>query len=126
MFPYDTCMDVNLPTFSADLLLYKGYSSFHETVLHTNSRLNQIEHCALSCMVILDSACHKVHVSHCVYRVYILCSICASGNPLFCHCTGYILHCTNQITSCFAMKSVRDFSFCVKTYAVMSCLYTGD
>ena len=88
MSPYDTCMDVNLPTFSAELLMYKGYSSFHVTVLHTNARLNLIEHFAVSCMVILHLVYHMVHVSYCAYIVYILSSIYASGNPISCHCTG--------------------------------------
>ena len=71
MCPYHTYMDVNIPTFSAELLFYKGYSSFHVTVLHNNDRLNHIEHFTLSCMVLFDSVYHKVHVSYCAYRVHI-------------------------------------------------------
>ena len=62
--PFCISMVANLPPYSADLLLYKGYPSSPVAVLHT--MLEDIAYAIfrLSCMVNLDSVYRKVHASY--------------------------------------------------------------
>ena len=48
--------------------------------------------------------------------------MCACGRKRFCHSTDIS---NNGLGRCFIMKFIRDFNFCLKALAVMSCLLSG-
>ena len=144
-------MVANLPPSSTDLLLYKGYPSVPVTVLDTNARGYRLEHFpsfmhgefgfnipqgpCIICFVI--TSCYNLSMSASGISAHITLSIsfglilllsqismCEYGNPLFCHSTEYIQQHTDPNALCFTIKSIRDFSFWLKTRAVISCLST--
>jgi hypothetical protein len=146
-------MLATLPPSSADRLLYNGYPSCPVSVLASNARGYRFEHfpsfmhCACGfidphgpCIIVVVTMSYKslspsasgisAHITSSMWsEVILLCShssMCACGNPHFCHSTEYIQQHTAPNTSCFTMNSISDFSFCLNTRAVMSCLSTGD